>query len=306
MGTAQYLSPEQAQGHAVSAGSDLYSIGVVLYEMLTGRVPFDAESAVTIALKHVSEAPPADDRVQPGGPARARAGRDVGAEQEPRRPPGQRRPVHHRARAGARPRSSRASADSGPRAWRRWPAWPPAATRHSAAAESDRRQRHRRRGTDGYDVADDGSAAARGRAAASPPAVAVGRRSCSCCWSRAAGWRRICSCARSRQTVPGVVGEDLNTARTQLQNAGFTVGAPIHVTSQQKAGIVIAQDPQGGTKAKQGSTVSLTVSSGPGTTAVPTLVGETLSPGQVVDRDREPRGGQGRARIEHSSSPPAG
>src|SRR5246500_4948884 len=58
MGTAQYLSPEQAQGHAVSASSDLYSIGIVLYELLTGRVPFDAESAVTIALKHVSEAPP--------------------------------------------------------------------------------------------------------------------------------------------------------------------------------------------------------------------------------------------------------
>ncbi len=57
MGTAAYLSPEQAQGHTVSASSDLYSVGILLYELLTGRPPFDAESAVTIALKQVSEAP---------------------------------------------------------------------------------------------------------------------------------------------------------------------------------------------------------------------------------------------------------
>ena len=55
MGTAQYLSPEQAQGHAVSAASDIYSIGIMLYELLTGRVPFEGESAVTIALKQVNE-----------------------------------------------------------------------------------------------------------------------------------------------------------------------------------------------------------------------------------------------------------
>jgi serine/threonine-protein kinase len=57
MGTAQYLSPEQAQGHPVDARSDLYSIGIVLYELLTGSPPFDAESTVTIALKQVSEEP---------------------------------------------------------------------------------------------------------------------------------------------------------------------------------------------------------------------------------------------------------
>jgi eukaryotic-like serine/threonine-protein kinase len=70
MGTAQYLSPEQAQGHAVSAPSDLYSVAIVLYEMLTGRVPFEGDSAVTIALKHVSETPVPPSQLNPAvGPA---------------------------------------------------------------------------------------------------------------------------------------------------------------------------------------------------------------------------------------------
>jgi eukaryotic-like serine/threonine-protein kinase len=63
MGTAQYLSPEQAQGHAVSAASDIYAVGIVLYELLTGTVPFDGETAVTIALKQVSAAPQAPSTV---------------------------------------------------------------------------------------------------------------------------------------------------------------------------------------------------------------------------------------------------
>jgi serine/threonine-protein kinase len=66
MGTAAYLSPEQAQGHAVSASSDLYSIGILLYELLTGNPPFDAESAVSIALKQVSETPVPPRSVNPG------------------------------------------------------------------------------------------------------------------------------------------------------------------------------------------------------------------------------------------------
>ena len=58
VGTAQYLSPEQAQGHEVAASSDLYSLGVVMFEMATGRVPFDGESPVNVALKHVKDPVP--------------------------------------------------------------------------------------------------------------------------------------------------------------------------------------------------------------------------------------------------------
>jgi serine/threonine-protein kinase len=65
LGTAQYLSPEQAQGHPVSARSDLYSTGILLYECLTGRVPFDGESPVTIALKQVSEEPLPPSQLNP-------------------------------------------------------------------------------------------------------------------------------------------------------------------------------------------------------------------------------------------------
>lgn len=65
MGTAQYLSPEQAQGLDVTPASDVYSVGVMLFEMLTGRVPFDGDNTVAIAMKQVSEQPIAPSRVNP-------------------------------------------------------------------------------------------------------------------------------------------------------------------------------------------------------------------------------------------------
>jgi eukaryotic-like serine/threonine-protein kinase len=65
MGTPHYLSPEQAQGQAVTAVSDLYSVGVMLYEALAGRVPFEADSAVAIAMKQVSHTPQRPSSINP-------------------------------------------------------------------------------------------------------------------------------------------------------------------------------------------------------------------------------------------------
>ena len=68
VGTAQYLSPEQARGAPVDPRSDIYSLGVVLYEMLTGKVPFSGDTPVEIAMKHLSQVPEPPSKLRDGIP----------------------------------------------------------------------------------------------------------------------------------------------------------------------------------------------------------------------------------------------
>src|SRR5688572_9800780 len=65
LGTTDYVSPEQALGHDVDGQSDIYSLGIVLYEMLTGDVPFHGENQISVAMKHVREDIPDVQRVRP-------------------------------------------------------------------------------------------------------------------------------------------------------------------------------------------------------------------------------------------------
>ncbi|HRE87978.1 MAG TPA: protein kinase, partial [Myxococcota bacterium] len=67
IGTPKYMSPEQAMGQKVGPAADLYALGIILFEMLTGKPPFTAESAMALAMAHVHE--PAPPLTLPGVPA---------------------------------------------------------------------------------------------------------------------------------------------------------------------------------------------------------------------------------------------
>lgn len=301
MGTAQYLSPEQAQGHVVSAGSDLYSIGVVLYELLTGRVPFDAEAAVTIALKHVSEPPVPPSAITPAVPAelervvlwtldKDRARRPADADQlisvleEVRAQivagaKGQRTAeltaLGIAAGVAAEYPAIAASAGVVPEAAPQ--PWPEDAVLPDEGEEPVSEDR-KRRGTWLW--------------IALAVALLAG-----------AGVAAYLLTRPAKAVVPTVVPLPLNDARTVLQNDGFSI-AVLYVQDNHSAGTVIAQDPAAGLKADVGSTVSLTVSNGPGSVSVPSVAG--LTEQQAKRELKQQRLKVGRTITEASATVPPG
>jgi beta-lactam-binding protein with PASTA domain/predicted Ser/Thr protein kinase len=273
MGTAQYLSPEQAQGRAVDAASDLYSVGVVLYEMLTGRVPFDAESAVSIALKHVSEAPVPPSQINPEIPPELEqtvlwvlnknaSDRPVDADQLITVLEHCREAIAS-AGAGQHTASMAAVAAAG------------AAAGAGAAIAGP--------GVAAYQQAQAQTTNGSGEMSAVHPIEERERRSWVL-W----GWvllvvLLIAGAAaaayfltRPKQVlVPKVIGEQVSAARATIEQSKFQVST-VPVVNRKPSGIVVAESPAAGTKADKGSTVTLSVSTGPGNVSVPTVQGLTV------------------------------
>ena len=262
MGTAQYLSPEQAQGRAVSAESDLYAVGVILYEMVTGHVPFEADTAVSIALKHVSEPPAPPSSLNPDAPPELESVILWALEKDPARRPSD---ADTFMAALLEVREHLVDGEAGQRtASFAPPPPPPPPTR-------------RERTTGSHAVLADDGTGSWPPPDEEPPPPRKRRR-----WPwlvallvvllAAGGAAGYLVLKPKHRTVPNVVGQDVEAASNVLRNDGFQVVIK-RVPSPKPQGQVLRETPSAGTKAKKGSTVAVNVSGGPGTSVVPPVAG---------------------------------
>jgi eukaryotic-like serine/threonine-protein kinase len=338
VGTAQYLSPEQARGAPVDQRSDIYSVGIVLYELLTGQLPFTGETPLEIAMKHLSEIPKPPSSVRPeispdldmvvlralakdpderfdsaedmdAELARVASGSAVTAETADaatavlagegiaesaptmisRRPVVAPRPPQRQYR-------EQEYYDYEPR--RRRPFWPwlltgllllgalvagvyvwqqiqdeiqeakPVAV---PLVEGMRAPQAKRRildaGLKPRQVLESSDSVPRGLVIRQSPDA--GERI-----QKGNVVRYFVSTGKPRVDVPEVVGARESDAVATLRAAGL-VPKVIDIFSDESAGIVIAQDPKGGTSIVQGSDVRINVSKGPQQTGIPNVLGQS-------------------------------
>jgi len=289
MGTAQYLSPEQAQGRPVTEASDLYSIGIVLFEMLTGRAPFDGDSAVAVALKHVNQEPPSPREFVPELPPELEA---VVLKALAKDPAHRYRDadsfikdlevVEERLRQGPVDVESTAvfaplAVDTAPTALAPPPpavavSEPPPASPPPPAEEPPEEPAPERR---------------RRRWLVAGIAAAVAGLAVLLFLLLGSG---------EKVTVPPVVGQTLDQAQLRVERAGLDVEIKRR-TDQAPRDFVFEQSPNPGQEVDEGSVVTLFVSNGPSTVRVPDVVGLA-----EADARRRLRRAELRADVDRESS----
>jgi beta-lactam-binding protein with PASTA domain/predicted Ser/Thr protein kinase len=280
VGTAQYLSPEQARGGEVDPRSDLYSLGVVLYELLTGKTPFDGETPVEIAMKHLSTTPKPPSKLRPDVPEeldmvvmRALAKSPDERYQSADEMEGDLERVARGARVSA------TTLDTATQVLRR-----PAAAVAAASA------------TAATMIAPPPASAT----GAVPPAVVTeeeeyeegGADRPLWPWLVAVGfviaaiiagffvWQEL-SGSTPQVPVNNYVNEPAKNAEQQIKKAGLHPKVNNGPNERFKRGIVFKQDPSPGTKVDKGGKVTIWVSTGPPKVTVPAVKGEPWAKAQA-------------------------
>jgi eukaryotic-like serine/threonine-protein kinase len=289
IGTATYFSPEQAQGHGADSRSDIYSLGVVMYEMLTGQPPFTGESPVAVAYQHVSEAPPPPSVINPQVPRSLEA-------------------VVMKAMAKDPDARYQTADDLGRDLRRLLSGQVPAATNDEAPTRVMAAV-----GVEGAAV--DAPPAASRTSEVEPPYREPGRLDAS---TLAIGIlaavallglgiillvRLLGPGGDSLIEIPDVRGLTVAAARADLEELGFIVDEEIVPDDTIDIGLVAGTRPPAGERLERGETVTLLVSAGPADIPVPPLEGLTLT--EATARLHEAGLEVGDVRFEQSDTAPA-
>ena len=264
MGTAQYLSPEQARGEVVDARSDLYSTGVLLYELLVGRPPFTGDSAVSIAYQDVSEMPTPPSQVDPGVSPEVDA---VVLRSLAKR-------ADDRYQSAVEFRADVERAIAGAPVTAAVPTIVSDATRQMTPVQAATARGYEEDFTDSiYDT----SRPRRGRTGRSTlfwiislAAVAV-----AVLGALAIGRFIFGGTSASLVTVPSLDGLTLEEATSTLAEFELRLGAQTPEISDREPGTIIAQQPAAGESIEQGQAVNVTISTGREQATVPQLIGLT-------------------------------
>jgi len=244
LGTAYYISPEQAKGEEVSPLSDIYSLGVVLYEMATGQLPFQGETPVAVALKHIQEEPPLPQKLNPAVPSSLQAVILKALARDPLlRYQSAEELRQDLAKALAPDESSFVDDEEATLVL------PPETLKTATPAKSKRNLRPLFI-TLGVILA----------------AVLTGLAIASLSFNRFA-----------QVKVPDVTGLSYQQAAATLLKKGLKVKKEEEYSDKVKAGFVISQNPAAAAEVKKGATVYLTVSKGSELVKVPNLIGQSLS-----------------------------
>ena len=282
VGTAQYLSPEQARGGEVDPRSDLYSLGVVLHELLTGKTPFDGETPVEIAMKHLSTPPKPPSKLRPDIPPEL----DKVVLRALAKSPDDRYQSADEMEADLErvARGAPVSAATASTQVLRVP--PPAAAADSTAATMIAPPSSARAGYVPPPVVEEEEFEERGGperplwpwlvAAAFVIAAAI------------AGffvWHEL-SGSKTMEPVKLYVGEPQAQAERQIRAAHLVPEVKKGSSESYKKGIVFNQNPSAGSHVEKGGTVTISVSSGPPKVSVPDVKGQQWTDAQQALTDQ--------------------